>query len=238
MHLTLTLGWLYPDMTQIYGDHGNVLALRKQCEWLNIELQIRKFEYQESLRSIGDCDLLFMGGCQDRQQKLIHQDLFQYSDALINNIVEGMPGLFICGGYQLLGSYIQESDGEILKGLGLFKVYTIKDADLTHRLVGPLLIESTYGNLKGFENHLGRSFLHDKNEAFGLVISGEGNNGEDSTEGCVYNNCFGSYLHGPLLAQNPQFCFALIEKCIKRKYGDDFKLQSTKNWEIGSLCQV
>ena len=68
----------------------------------------------------------------------------------------------------------------------------------------------------GFENHSGRTFLGEA-KPIGNVLKGWGNNGEDKTEGAVYKNAFGTYLHGPLLAQNPHLADLLLARALSRK---------------------
>ena len=67
----------------------------------------------------------------------------------------------------------------------------------------------------GFENHSGKTYLKDGATALGKVIKGFGNNGQDGTEGCVINNVFGSYSHGPLLSKNPAFTDELLLRAIQ-----------------------
>ena len=55
---------------------------------------------------------------------------------------------------------------------------------------------------------------------FGTVVSGYGNNGKDTTEGVVYKNCIGTYLHGPILPKNPCIADFLSTRAILRKTGD------------------
>jgi len=78
--------------------------------------------------------------------------------------------------------------------------------------------------LVGFENHGGRTFLGANLSPLGKVIHGFGNNGEDKTEGAVYKNSIGTYLHGPLLPKNPHLADLLIEKALKKKYGKPVEL--------------
>lgn len=72
----------------------------------------------------------------------------------------------------------------------------------------------------GFENHSGRTYLGNGVRPLGRVIVGHGNNGRDGSEGCVYKNVFGTYLHGPLLPKNPHFADYLIHKALDRKHGE------------------
>lgn len=54
---------------------------------------------------------------------------------------------------------------------------------------------------------------------FGRVLYGYGNNGMDGTEGILYKNVIGTYLHGPLLPKNPHVCDRLLRTALDRKYG-------------------
>ena len=71
--------------------------------------------------------------------------------------------------------------------------------------------------LVGFENHGGRTYLGPGTQPLARVISGHGNNGDDRTEGAVYKNAFGTYLHGSFLPKNPQFADQLISLALTRR---------------------
>ena len=36
----LIIGWLYPELMSTYGDRGNIICLKKRCEWRGIEVEI------------------------------------------------------------------------------------------------------------------------------------------------------------------------------------------------------
>lgn len=237
MELTLTLGWLYPQIANCYGDRGNIIALEKQCKSLGISLHILKLDLGYCDRSLSQCDIFFMGGSQDQQQWLAYQDLLPKADILKDKIERGHSGLFICAGYQLLGTYCKEADGRIYEGVGIFDMYTIKSSSQNERLVGNVMIRSANGILIGFENHLGRTYLQNNTQPLGKVLLGRGNNGEDKTEGARYKNCFGSYLHGPFIPKNPRFAFDFIQSSIKLKYGDVCLLEKTIQWKELSLTR-
>jgi CobQ-like glutamine amidotransferase family enzyme len=71
----------------------------------------------------------------------------------------------------------------------------------------------------GFENHSGRTYLGTGVRPLGRVLAGHGNNGEDGSEGAVYHNAFGCYMHGSLLPKNPHFADQLIRLALLRRYG-------------------
>ena len=128
----------------------------------------------------------------------------------------------ICGGYQLLGEYYKPHKGPKLHGIGLFLAYTVASYD---RMIGNIVIESGFGRLVGFENHSGKTYLGKGAKPLGKVVSGFGNNGEDQTEGCVYKNAIGCYMHGSLLPKNPHLADWLLQKALEVKYGKGIELE-------------
>lgn len=85
---------------------------------------------------------------------------------------------------------------------------------------------SDYANniMVGFENHGGRTYLKNDAKPFARVLKGFGNNAEDNTEGIIFKNAVGTYLHGPLLPKNPNIADALIAKSLEIKYKHNFML--------------
>src|SRR5436309_1371393 len=51
------------------------------------------------------------------------------------------------------------------------------------------------------------------------VRIGHGNNGRDGTEGAIYRNAAGCYLHGSLLPKNPALADWLILRALERRHG-------------------
>lgn len=62
------------------------------------------------------------------------------------------------------------------------------------------------------------------------MISGYGNNGSDYSEGSIYKNCIGSYLHGPVLPLNPNFCLHFLALAVCHKYGSSTQIDVTDTW--------
>jgi CobQ-like glutamine amidotransferase family enzyme len=53
----------------------------------------------------------------------------------------------------------------------------------------------------------------------GRVRVGRGNNGRDGTEGAIYRNAVGCYLHGSLLPKNPVLTDWLVARALERRHG-------------------
>src|SRR5947207_2913503 len=100
--LTITIGYLYGDLMNIYGDTGNIICLKKRAEWRGIKVVIKNISVGDKLKK-GDVDLFFFGGGQDQSQELIAKDLQKKAAVIKSEVKMGVPLLSICGGYQLLG---------------------------------------------------------------------------------------------------------------------------------------
>ena len=216
---TFTVGWLYPDLMNIYGDRGNILTLLKRAEWRDYEARLIELGRGVNGR-MDEVDIFFFGGGQDREQALVYQDLLQSKQHPLERAVASGAGvLAVCGGYQLLGHYYQAADGRQFPGIGLIDVRT--DAG-KRRFIGDVIVDSALVDLRpstlvGFENHSGRTFLGPKAKPLGRVRMGYGNNGEDHTEGCMQAGVIGTYLHGSLLPKNPHLADHLIRSALRRR---------------------
>ena len=232
--MILNICHLYPDLMDTYGDKGNIVTIQKRCQWREIDVKIANISVGQPLPNF-DFDFYFFCWGQDKTQTIIGIDLQKEKHRLERAVNNGAVLLSICGGYQLLQKYFKTKNGEIIKGIGLFDAYTEGSDD---RMIQNLFIEidpeleqdiknnyptTNYQlpttNLIGFENHSGKTYLGKNLKPLGKVIRGSGNNGEDKTEGAVYKNAFGCYLHGSLLPKNPHFADYLIAKSLERRYG-------------------
>ncbi len=216
--LALRVCALYPDLMNIYADRGNLLMLRRRCEWRGIGFELRGAGIGEPLDPQG-ADLYYMGGGQDRDQELCADDLFEHKRAALTAAAErGALVLGVCGGYQLLGHAYQLGERE-LPGVGLLDIRTVRSDG--PRLIGNVAIEVDLPGaprrvLAGFENHAGRTHLGERALPLGRVLNGHGNNDVDGLEGARQGSVIGTYLHGPLLPKNAWFADWLIGTALGR----------------------
>lgn len=220
--MKLTIHHLYADMMNLYGDRGNVISIKKRCEWRGIPVEVVDAGLGEPIRPTG-CDLFLFGGGQDREQTLLVEDLAGKKGADLRAIVEdGGVVLGVCGGYQLMGHYYETPEGEKLPGVGVFDLHTEPRKPDEERLIGNVLVrvrgpeDDRWREIVGFENHGGRTYLGAGVEPLGHVVVGFGNNGKDGTEGARRLNAYGTYLHGSLLPKNPWLTDQLILNALRR----------------------
>lgn len=210
----INLYHLYPHHLNLYGDRGNMLALIQRAKWRSLGVNLVEVQPGEKI-NFTSCDLLFMGGGQDYEQKLVAEDLKQRRGEMIKALEEGMVILAICGSYQLLGQHYYSARSEKIPGLEILELYTRAGGKrLISNIVTRCSLWDPPRNLAGFENHAGRTYLAPGLQPLGEVITGFGNNGKDKTEGVIYKNVIGTYMHGALLPKNPWLTDYLLQKAL------------------------
>lgn len=210
MSKTIHIVHLYAKEMNIYGDTGNRLILEKRLRWRGIPVQVSTVNAGEPLPK--DATIIIGGGGQDAGQQVIEDDLQTKAEQLHDMTEAGVVMLMVCGMYQLFCRRFVTQDGLDIKGLGIFAAETVAG---NNRLIGNVVTESNFGRLIGYENHSGQTQLDERGTALGRVSKGAGNNGKDKTEGCVYKNVFGTYMHGPILSKNPAFADELIRRALE-----------------------
>ncbi len=209
---------LYPDLMNIYADRGNLIVLERRCEWRGIGFELTASGLGQPLDPDRH-DLYYIGGGQDRDQRLCAEDLIaSKAQGLRAAAARDAVILGVCGGYQLLGrSYTLGA--ERIEGVGLLDLETVREDG--PRLIGNVAIEPAAlagappgAVLAGFENHGGRTRLATGQAPLGRVLRGHGNDGRSGFEGAIAGATIGTYLHGPLLPKNVWFADWLIERAL------------------------
>lgn len=215
----------------LYGDLGNIIALTMRLQWRGLAYEVIGVNPGDR-PDFGRADLLFMGGGQDRGQKLVATYLEAMGPDIRREVDDGLPALTVCGGYQLFGHFFDTSEGDTLPGISVFDAHTKGGSQ---RLIGNVVAElgDTAANwaaaeerdgesaglrtLVGFENHSGLTYLHEGTCALGHVLVGSGNQGDGRGEGALYRNAIGTYLHGSLLPKNPHVADHLLTVALRRR---------------------
>lgn len=213
--MEIRIGWLYGHEMNIYGDRGNVLALLNRARGRGVDATVEVVGIGEPL-DVERYDIFFWGGGQDREQIAVSADLVGEKGAELRRAIEdGAPTLAICGGYQLLGRGYKPFEGALLPGIEALDIHS--EAGPT-RFIGNVVVDSDeFGELVGFENHSGLTFLGPGARPLGKVRVGHGNNGQDGLEGARYRNAIGCYMHGALLPKNPHLTDWLLATALERK---------------------
>ena len=207
---------LYPRDMNIYGDTGNTLAVTRRIEWHGYKPVLHSYNPGDAFPD--EVDIILGGGGQDSGQDNIQDDLLRIAPRLRDLVEQDTPMLMICGLYQLFGHFFETREGVRIQGVGILD---IKTYGRDERLIGNIITHSDeFGDIVGYENHSGQTFLGSRATPLATVRLGAGNNQEDTHEGARYRNVIGSYLHGSLLPKNPAITDFLIRTAATNKYGE------------------
>ena len=217
--MELNICHLYPDILNLYGDRGNIITMKRRLEGRGIKVNIDECSIGQPLNA-DKYDIFFIGGGQDFEQEVLLRDLSSGKAQDIRTAVEEEKTfLAICGGYQMLGQYYKTWDGQQCDFTGALDLYTVGSKQ---RMIGNYMFRTTPESgdtvVVGFENHSGKTYLSEQVAPLGMMLSGNGNNGEDKTEGARYKNVFGTYSHGSLLPKNPVLCDFILQTALNHRY--------------------
>jgi CobQ-like glutamine amidotransferase family enzyme len=206
--VSLVIVRLYHELLGTYGDQGNAEILVHRANARSLEVELVEVTPGMAVPRSGDVYLL--GGGEDGPQSAA-LDMLKRDGGLKYAAAGGATVLAICAGFQIIGVSLPDSSGQKTSGLELVDAHTVYDT--SPRSVGELVIQPSRGGLPvltGFENHQGLTQLGSEMPPLGIVRSGVGN-GFDKKEGVWHGNVFGSYMHGPVLARNPELADAVLQ---------------------------
>jgi CobQ-like glutamine amidotransferase family enzyme len=228
---TLRIGLVYPELLGTYGDGGNAEVLAVRARWRGLAAEIVPVPAGDPVP--GGCDLYVVGGGEDEPQQLAAAGLIE-SPGLRSSLADGAVLLAVCAGVQILGESFPGRSGAIVAGAGLLPVETRRTfsaagTPVPPRAVGDLAVRPVADPLLtgvpvllGYENHGGRTapLAGAGGGPLGTVVAGVGmavgNGTPDGADGWLVAVGAGivaaTYLHGPVLAQNPLLADALLAR--------------------------
>jgi CobQ-like glutamine amidotransferase family enzyme len=208
----LRIAHLYPGDMSLYGDRGNVVVLAKRLAWRGHAVDVLPIEpgVRTDLRR---ADIVVGGGGSDAAQRLVAPDLLERREQVLEAVADGVPMLLVCGMFQLFGTCYVPADGRELPGVGVFDAVSTASSP---RINGPVTVRTATGTVTGYENHSGVTRLGPAQAPFGTVMAGVGNGAGAEVDGAVTGNAIGTYLHGPVLAANPDLADHLLAAALRR----------------------
>ena len=149
--------------------------------------------YVQTAAELGQPDLVILPGTKSTMADLLWLRQNGLEAAIQKLAARGLPILGVCGGYQMLGRWLDDptgcEGGGRLRGMGLLPVDTVFCTEKTRtRVQARTLTEPLNGaKLDAYEIHMGETMV--EGAPFCRLDDGR-------TEGCVCGNVFGTYLHG------------------------------------------
>jgi CobQ-like glutamine amidotransferase family enzyme len=202
----IAIGLLLPDVLGTYADRGNAVVLAQRLRWRGIPAEI--VEVTLDRRPPTGCDIYLLGGGEDRSQEFARAWV-ERSPGLVDALQTAQV-VAVCAGFQVLGRRMELPGGRSVPGIGLIDAVTVPGR---HRAVGEIAVDAGaagVGTLTGFENHRGLTRLGPSVAPLGRVRRGTGNG--DGTDGALGATLVATYLHGPVLARNPELADLVLAR--------------------------
>ena len=151
--MKITIGHLYPDLLNLYGDRGNIQCMMKRCQWRGIEAETLEFKLEDEV-DFSKLDIVLLGGGSDREQMIVCKRLQQIQKNFKDYVEDGGVVIAVCGGYQLLGDYYQTDEGRmegkvislICRSLDLKITADVPISVITSRLAKSCMVPETTVN--------------------------------------------------------------------------------------------
>ena len=205
--MKITIGYLYHDLLNLYGDSGNIKVLKYNLKEQGIDKKKKKMSLNDK-KDFSDIDLIYIGSGTNDNIVIALEDLKKDEKELKKYIKDNKYILSTGNSVELFGNYIISNKNKI-KALGIFDYVTmkqkriVKDVKINSKLIDEKII--------GFENHDGSILNYDED-----IIK--------------LDNFYGTYIIGPLLVRNPKFCSFFIKELIKSK-DNNFEFKD-ENYEL------
>lgn len=200
----MNIGYIYYDLLNLYGDDGNIKALKQRLTNQGVKVNIDYISLGDTI-NFNDYDIVYFGSSTDDNLLIALEYLKPYKNDIKRYINNNKFLLSTGNSIELFGKYIQKGDNKI-EALDILNYYTEYNEN---RTVNDINYNCTIHNknIIGFENHRGHIISKEKN----FLYKG------DNKYGVVYNNFIGTYLIGPLLIRNPFFLEDYIKRILNKE---------------------
>lgn len=206
----IKIAHLYYDLMNLYGDNGNIKALKYQLEHQGVKVKTYFLTLGDKI-NFDEYDMFYIGPGTNDNQKLILKDLLKYQKEIKKAVEKNKFFLITGNALDLFGKYILTENNKKFKTLNVFNYYSKEES---FRLVDEVIAKSILVDdyILGFQNQ--NSTMYEIENPLFSIIKGIGSYPKSTNEGIIYNNFIGTYLIGPLLARNPEFLKYLTKKLI------------------------
>ena len=198
---------LYPEICCLFGDKANM----RYFEMCLPEAEFIKTPVSEMPRFLTeDVDMVYIGSCSESNQERILSRLKDYKEKIEQLIEKGVIFLMTGNAFEIMGNYIEKTDGDKIEALGIVDFYAKRTIPKRNNS----LFIGKFGETEivGYTSRFSHSYDIKDKDAFVNVTKGYGSFIDAKTEGIRKNNLYGTYLLGPFLIQNPLFTKYLMKQ--------------------------
>ena len=196
---------LYYDLLNLYGEQGNILALKRAFKNQNVEIEVDYLSVQDKI-DFKKYDLVYLGSGSTENLLIALEDIKRHKKEL-KKYIESKKVLLATGNsYLLFGQKINNLDA-----LGIFDYYSASSEKMAQESLMELYQEK---DIIGFQN---REFIvNNKRNHLFKVKEGLCDNLKSEYEGYHEYNFYGTFVIGPLLIRNPHFTNKLVKEIMEK----------------------
>lgn len=209
----IRIAHLYYDLLNLYGESGNVKAVKNYIEKQGVSVKVECVTIKEKI-DFSNYDFIYIGMGTEHNQKLALEHLLSCQEEVKKYIENG--GYFLATGnsIELFGNKIIDKDSNEYEALNIFDFTSLEQSE---RIVCETIGSCNYlkKEVIGFQNRSG--IINTNNESLFTITKGIGSNYDTDCEGIYYKNFFGTYLIGPILVRNPHLLEYICKSLIKSK---------------------
>lgn len=217
MNNTLNITWLYPDLLNLHGDRGNLMAFEKIGKKMGLDVKINRIDTFAQEIDFAGSDIIFLNAGELKTVGSVVENIKKYGNAVYDYVESGKPLIAIGTTGAVLIDCTKRSDGTQIPGLGIIHGEAIERKAIYGDDLHFSLLEDNAFELMAVQIHLIDFFLKDEKDALGKLIYGKGNNDQDATEGGKYKNAIFTNALGPVFVKNPWYTEKIINEALKAK---------------------
>ncbi len=196
--ITINVGHLYPNELNLYGENGNIKALKYALEKYSVQVNVTNINESDPI-DFNQYDFLYIGSGRPIFLRKAKERLKIYKEEILNYL--NQDKFFLITGNAL----------SIFDFLGLYEVL-IPDSRIVADIIGTSSLCN--GMIRGFQNT--EYLIKNLNN---IIFNLDNPNGNDFSpfEGFKYHNLYVTSLIGPLLARNPNLTEYFAKKLREQK---------------------
>lgn len=210
----LNVLWLYPDVLNLHGGRGDLMALLHVASLIELPLELQRVDDLDAELPLQQADIIFLNSGELKCAPKIISALEKQRSSLLSFVERGGMIIAVGSSGAVLARHTTLQNGSSFAGLGLL------DMTLAER-------ESVYGDDLWFETASGLAAIGNQiqvadtqlgatQQPLGRIIYGHGNCGA-ADEGARTSNIIFTNGLGPLLVKNPRLAAAWLAEAAAAK---------------------
>ncbi len=213
MKKTIKIAHLYHDIMNLYGENGNVVALKTFIERQGVECEVIPLSLGDRL-DFKSCDLYYMGAGSEESEYMVLSEMYDYAGDIEHAIEEGKTFLITGNAMEMFGTKIRLKNTRNVACLGIFEYNAVEENE---RVVNEVFYEC-----EDLPEDRGRDIIGFKNCHSNIM-----NNIYDRLfpfpDSIHYKNFYGMTFVGPVCIRNPYFTDYILKNLFEEK-GWDYEI--------------